>query len=128
MHRQVITIGRDGSMSGLQRKPGQGLDLRQFGKADIKRASLIEWDAERQAWFIDVLQEAGRGKLTFSAFRNSQPESWRADRAGDKLTALAPSGWARDHNGDDVLLFAEYDEAVKVEIAYLDALRLKGQF
>ena len=115
MH-QVITIGPDGSVSGLQRKPGQGLDLRQFGKADIKRASLIEWDAAEQAWFVNVVQEAGKGPLTTTKWRE----------------AGLPG--APDFARDDIMLpgstyhFDEYDDAVVSEIKYLDALRLSGQF
>lgn len=120
VQRQVITIGPQGQISGLQRKPGQGVDLRTFGKADIERASLIEWDADAQAWYINVLQDAGKGVVTLR----------------DVITAncgipplihftpsvVAPKSW------NDTIMFGEYDDAVKVEIAYLDALRLRGQF
>lgn len=104
-------------MAGLQRKPGQGLDLRQFGKADIQRASLIEWDAKEQAWFIDILQEAGRGKVTEA----------RLNEAGLVITQFACTCYTSPTK-DEVVYFFEYDDAVKVEIAYLDALRLAGHY
>jgi len=48
--KQVISIAPDGSMHAL--KQCNALDLRAFGRADIRRATLIEWDADLQAWFI----------------------------------------------------------------------------
>lgn len=124
MSTQVITIQPFGIMSGLQRKPGQGLDLRRFGKADIQRASLIEWDADKQAWFIDVLQDAGRGKLTFVKWANAVAKGGIS--AAEVLLNQITRNWFSP--GGEPLFFAEYDEAVKVEIAYLDALRLAGKF
>lgn len=126
MNKQVITIDKAGVMSGLQRKPGQGLDLRQFGKADIKRASLIEWSEKHQAWFIDVLQDAGRGLLTADRFHVATDGSRTKCATHDHLSTVCPSGWREDETG--LLLFSEYDEAVKIEIEYLDALRLAGRF
>ena len=120
--KQVITIGADGSMSGLQRKPGQGIDLRSFGHAEIERASLVEWDADHQAWYINVLQENGKGII---AIRDLA----LANFSREQVDALAPS-FRNDlaPMWEDPAFFDEYDDAVKVEIAYLDALRLKGQF
>ena len=118
MHKQVITITPDGAMSGLQRKPGQGIDLRQFGNADIKRASLIEWDTDEQRWFVDVLQEAGFGLLT--------PKKWQD--AGLRFEAVACEFVTGDGFITEPMLFREYDEAVLAEIMYLDALRLAGKF
>lgn len=121
MHKQVITIEPGGAMSGLQRKPNQGIDLRQFGRADIQRASLIEWDADAQAWFINVLQEAGKGPVTLGDYCQASP-------ARPCIIDYAPSVVTTNTGWDQVLLFGDYDDAVKVEIAYLDALRLRGRF
>lgn len=124
MQKQVITIDKAGVMSGLQRKPGQGIDLRQFGKADIKRASLIEWNEHEQAWYIDVLQEAGRGIVTMAKWIE----------AGLTMRQLVELDFIDGMFGNapprqtDTILFPEYDDAVKAEIAYLDALRLAGRF
>jgi hypothetical protein len=115
-------------MGGLQRKPGQGIDLRQFGLAEIKRASLVEWDETEQAWFIDVLQDAGKGVVTLNGWLSaigatygSSPPITLCDIAPSTITD-ARLDW------DKPILFGEYDDAVKVEIAYLDALRLRGEF
>ena len=52
--QQVITVGPDGSISGLQVKPGQGVDLRDFGAANIKRASEIVFSEEAQLWYVQI--------------------------------------------------------------------------
>lgn len=121
MAAQVITISRDGqTVSGLQRKPGQGIDLLATGrasgrKATVTRVSLIEFDADAQAFYVDVLQEVGKGKLTYGA--------WAAEM-GDVL----PEGCRNDMSDPgDFLLFDSYDDGVKAEVAYLDALRKRHQ-
>jgi hypothetical protein len=138
--RQVITIAPDGAMSGLQRKPGQGLDLTKFGKAAISRASLIEWDEQFQRWYIDVQQDAGRGDVSMPLFREAvapgQDGHASLTIAIEMLNRLCPCGWQSEIEIDDTsglvsrarLMFQDYDNAVQVEIAYLDALRLNGKF
>lgn len=135
MQRQVITIAPDGSMSGLQRKPGQGIDLRQFGKADIKRASLIEWDEDAQMWFIDVLQDAGKGKVNLAKIKaafevDDQGAINKVAEITGRDTAHTRSAYFDCPSDDEHILFVfdDYDDAVKVEVAYLDALRLRGEF
>lgn len=116
---QVITIHPDGTMSGLQRKPKQGVDLRQFGHAEIRRASEIVWDDMEQAWFVTILRGPSAGE-------NITP--FHCDDAGlgtNDILALAPSAKIPTKMGMRIW-FAEYDEAVKVEIAVLDGMRLKG--
>lgn len=139
MQKQVITILPDGEVSGLQVKKGKGVDLRTIGgEAHIERVSIIEWDADRQAWYIDVLQEVGQGVLT--VFKWQEAFTPTAERmllgedvrdllreGHDKLVALAPSGVVATPT-DPVLFFTEYDEAVAVEVEYLNMLRLRGQF
>lgn len=147
---QIITIAPDGALSGLQRKPGQGLNLQTLGTAKTIRASEIVWDETAQAWFIDVLQDAGRGSVTLRRFEMAtQPGD--ADGMGSATTMRldmlcgGDAGWGcAEADGsacwdsadfgidwDDprgVLLFRDYDAAVRVEVAFLDALRIRGQF
>jgi hypothetical protein len=114
MHMQVITIGTDGRISGLQVKPGRGVDIRQFNdRADVKRASEIVATSDGQAWFIDVLQEAGRGVVRAAHLRD---------------VGVPVNGFACTETPSGLLTFPDYDEAVRCEIAYLDALRLRGLF
>lgn len=118
MNRQVLTIGADGSISGLQRKPGQGVDLRQFGSAQIKRASEIEWQEGRQRWAVRFLSGPYTGKLLNIGIAEEAGVSWVTTLAADLVLA--------DHEGN-TLMWVDYDHAVKAEIAVLDALRVAGQ-
>jgi hypothetical protein len=129
--KQVVTIHPDGTISGLQVKPGRGLDLTTFGHADVRRASDIRWHEEGQAWYVQPLGGTQKTRLL------TEPITVRSYRTAVDLTAgevmealcdMAPAGVTIDPGEDGVLLFKSYDEAVKVEIAYLDGLRLKGVY
>lgn len=123
--RQVVTIHTDGSVSGLQRKPGQGFDLRCLGKATITRASEIVWSEDHQMWYVVPVGEKFTDML-----------SWRKafDSAAASLAGLErlPAGCqyvrvAAENVVADVVMAKEYDDAVAFEIAVLDGLRLKGK-
>lgn len=115
--RQVITITPDGQVSGLQRKPGQGIDLRTFGHAKIERVSEIEFVEALQRWRISVLRGPFAGRVVTSGL-------W-IEQTGD---VFSPAGADLAPRAQDALLFVDYDDAVKAEIAFLDAARLKGSF
>jgi hypothetical protein len=110
--RQVVTIGTDGSIAGLQVKPGAGFDLRQMGKARITRASEVLWVEDEQAWCVEVRQ--GR-------YDGQKLDTFHMESAGCTWEEINP-----DAVRLSVLYFNEYDAAVKCEIAVLDGLRLKG--
>lgn len=149
MTPQIITIAPDGAVSGLQRKPGQGMNLQSLGHAQTVRASEIAWDETAQAWFVDVLQDAGKGPVTLRRFEMAtQPGETdamgRATQTRLDFLCGGDAGWTcADEDGtwsdaarfgadwDDPtgkLLFRDYDAAVRVEIAFLDALRVRGGF
>lgn len=111
--RQVITILTNGGVSGLQVKPGRGLDISKMGRAKITRASEILWNEEQQCWYVDVLQNTGKGPLTI--------DKWHAEGLDGP-----PKGYVGASNG--VMLFGDYENAVAAEIAYLDAMRKDGRF
>lgn len=115
--QQVVTISPDGTISGLQRKAGQGLDLRTLGKASIERVSEIKWDEDRQAWYVEVIS----GPLT-NLILTAQ---YRHKVAG--LEGWFPEG-ATISTGTGILYFDDYDDAVRAEVEFLDAMRLKGVF
>jgi hypothetical protein len=119
--KQVITIGPGGEISGLQRKPGQGLDLRTFGDSIIRRASDIRFDDSHQLWFVQVLQPVA--------------VEWLERRTGDsrvtmgmfmELSLREPKGLSRIAPPAGTLYFSNYDDAVAAEVTFLDALRLIG--
>ena len=112
--RQVVTIGPDGILSGLERKRGQGIDLKSFGKASVERASHIVWregdDADR-GWIVEFLRGPRESTVLVPA-----------DLDGTGLTADG------SHPEDGAALFEDYDAAVRCEIAVLDRDRLSGRF
>lgn len=103
---QVITIHQDGSISGLQRK--DGLDLRQFGKCKISRASEIVWTEDKQLWRVQFMN----GPIKFLTTKIFL-EAGCKEAEGITL-------------GQGFVYFKEYDDAVKAEIQVLDYLRLQG--
>lgn len=113
--QQVITIGADGSVSGLQRKKGQGLDLRQLGDAKIERVSEIKFEEANQKWFVLPVSGAFEGHALTDRLWNKYcaPLDPKADFIGER---------------DGVLYFEDYDDAVKAEVAFLDAARRVGVF
>lgn len=113
--RQVITIGHGGSLSGLQVKPGKGLDLRQFGKAKIERVSEILWDEEAQKWYVQIIAGPLKGEVLTAPL-------W--DEGVAKPTPSGSTVTRTDYRLD----FDDYDFAVRAEIEVLDAFRLKGTY
>lgn len=115
--KQTITIHTDGAMTGLQMKPGKGVDLRGFGKAEIKRVSEIAWDEHNQSWLVQPLapqclahlREDGRGLF-----------AWIWTRVCHKAIPM-PCRMADD--GFLTLLFDDYDDAVAAEIEFYNAAR-----
>lgn len=117
MGRQVLTISPDGSIAGLQVKPGRGFDLRGMGRAHITRASEVLFDENNQMWYVEVREgrHAGRiidDEMVASAF------AWKglpATRASATVSGTR-----------NVVLCFDYDDAVALEIAVLDGLRERG--
>ncbi len=121
MVMQVITIGPTGAMASLQMKPGKGVDLRQFGKVSITRASSIEWVEAEQRWTVLPLS----GPTANQTLTVSHVLQYARDMISD-MTDLGGSGPQWTVSPVDVLLFEDYDDAVSVEIGYFNALRLSG--
>ncbi len=114
----------------MQRKRGRGIDVRQFGHAQIERASEITWNEDQQAWTVHV--------LNYAAVRWMMTNTMGREHLGTTLTMIQwlqalpgcpparpkgainlPEGW---------LAFEDYDDAVAAEVAFLDALRLQAVF
>ena len=110
---QVITIRPDGALFGLAHKKGQGLDLRPLGHADIQRATLIEWDGERQRWFIRWESESAA--WTYETWKESMP--WN----------VSLPVCCEVFENDGPLYFQEYEDAVAAEIAVIQSLQRKGR-
>lgn len=113
--RQVVTITPDGGLSGLQRKRGQGIDLRAFGPCRVMRASHILPTDDGQHWFVELLVGPHAGRRLDEAL-------W-AEAVGN---AHPPRDATLSREG--LYLFVDYDMAVQAEIEALDGLRLRGGF
>lgn len=124
--RQVITIDKDGVVSGLERR--DGFSLVNFARREgaksvvVKRATEILWDEESCAWTV--------------AF--PQPRAHVLSGGPDKVTLYEAEsvlgGNLSQHPIlnlnrclDEPILFADYDQAVRFEIAFLDAMTLGGR-
>ena len=115
--QQIITITPDGGISGLQRKKGKGLDLRQFGHAEIERVSEITWNEDRQRWQVYIIN----GPFTGTLLSQDHLIEYGVD-LGERV-------WGNDIDDPSwPLMFDDYDDAVAAEVAFLDALRVRGIF
>jgi len=102
---QKIFINIDGSIEGLQVKKNKGVDLREFGKAKIERASEILFEEDLQKWYVKILVGAFEGLvLTKNVFSEFCPH--------------INVSYAKN-----VLYFDDYDTAVAHEIEFLDSIR-----
>jgi len=108
MSQQLISIAVGGAMTGLQLK--RGLDLRQFGNANIVRSSLIEWDEGKQKWFIQLLNPHAVVTQTM------------LHQAGVEVPSTADCDF---NAGCGILFFDEYEDAVVCEVEVIQAIRLK---
>jgi hypothetical protein len=120
---QVITITPAGTVSGLQVKKGKGFDLKALGRAAIERVSDITWNERAQAWTIKLLEPAPRmyrGVMTRAVIDDAGvtlPDTARLDNI---------SRWS--NAPVELVLFDDYDDAVRFEIEFLNSLRVRGVF
>ena len=127
---QVVTITPDGGISGLQRKKGKGLDLRKLGHAEIERASEITWSENNQLWLVRVLNERAARWMTNPPGHSNILKVSHWQRV---VTIKCPNGYTlvpvKPYVCDAYWMgFDDYDDAVAAEVAFLDALRVKGIF
>jgi hypothetical protein len=114
--KQVITIDPAGGIHGMEHKKGQGVNLRQFGKANVKRATLIEWDEAAQAWAIkdftpgtSTTDPTTGPPWTGNVFKEARvdPIQW---------AVRLPEGVANADRWNAPVLFDDYEEAVQAEV------------
>lgn len=109
MHEQVITINPDGSMETLRQKKGQGVDLREFGAVEMERVSEITLDDKSQKYYIRFLSGPLAGRYL---------SHWLYSLVCGKEIMLM--------DGPTPVLFEDYEDAVGVEIEFLNTVRLKN--
>jgi hypothetical protein len=133
--KHVVTFDpRDGSYSCLRAKKGQGLDLRKLGEVEVKRVSHIVWDENEQAWFVQVIDRIVRDWID-SVWADGEPGEllwlyWVAAHGHNAVLDRQLEFGDKTPKGGRLslgrLLFEDYEDAVAAEVAFLDALRLKG--
>lgn len=114
MTKQLIIVDPTGALRGLDHKR-RGVDLRQFGRAEIERATLIEWDSQRQGWYIKWCSE-GKSETWNSA------EFSVLDR--DKFEGVMRG---INYYHKDLVLFRDYEDAVTAEVAVIQQLQKTGR-
>jgi hypothetical protein len=113
MTKQLIIVDPTGALRGLDHKR-RGVDLRQFGRAEIERATLIEWDSQRQGWYIKWCS-GGKDNV------------WGVDH----LLALDPDKFDEVARGvtffhPTMVLFKDYEDAIAAEVAIIQQLQKTG--
>ena len=120
--KQIITIQPDGTIVGLEHKK-KGLNLRQFGKADIKRLTLIEWCDHFQMWHIQWTED-------HKAAATHPSLCWcKSQFAGAGVSWEDHAGLAVEDDGtpDCTIYFEHYEDAVGAEVAVIQAMQESGQ-
>ena len=102
MAKQLITVRPDGSLFGLKHKKGRGVDLTKFGKAKVKRVTLIEWDEDYQEWYIRWADSDERWTTKFI------------------MDSVLPH--TKLPEGEEIAYFEDYDDAVETEILVIQSL------
>lgn len=120
MNHQVITIRPDGSIVGLDHKK-KGLDLRQFGKASIRRISVVEWDEDLQGWFVQFSEGPYAGRRLHSGDLINLDRNLLLSYVGRYVLV------EREAYGAMPLIFSDYEDGVAMEVAVVQALQLAGR-
>ena len=128
----LISILPNGEAVQVLPKPGKGLSLQQIGKVEIRRSSLVEFDADRQKWYIKFIDNSrkccGRedGIATELDFRRTNPERELCEDLIEWVANSACYGPKRKAPKDHVMMFETYDQGVKMEIYLLESWRKAG--
>lgn len=121
---QLVSISPDGEIATIRRKRDQGLDLRDVGgEFSVRRVSEIAWsdkdqgfciflqpkDAAPEVLTMEKLHAAGMTFYGVCKRLHSDPES--------KMVVQCI---------DSILYFDDYEDAVTIEVEYLEALKALG--
>ena len=112
MTKQLIIVDPTGALRGLDHKK-RGVDLRQFGRAEIERATLIEWDSQKQGWYVK--------------WYSGDQKVWGAqeyEELGSEALTKVMRGTTYFH--PKLVLFKDYEDAVTAEVAVIQQLQKTG--
>jgi len=110
---QIVSISPNGDLSTVLRKRGKGLDLRDVGgEFDARRVSDIEWSKSLNGFTIMLKTKLGEQPLTVSLLHV----------AGLEYAGVCEVVQTA-HSYNEVLAFDDYEDAVTIEVMYLDAAK-----
>ena len=124
MNRQVITIGKEGSMTTLDHKK-KGVGVSSIGKRSIKRVSEIEFQDEFQMWGVRFLQGQLKGNLA-----KLHPEHiGDYDKGSLPLSLVMNSESINEDytNENGEFLFSDYEDAVNAEVKIIQWMQVNGK-
>lgn len=119
MAKQIITVGPDGSLFGLDHKR-KGVSLRALGKATTKRATLVEWSEDHQLWFVRWEGQRSNDVWTNSTLRDAGVHECEAD------VFLVDEGI--QPSGEPIAFWNDYEDAVTTEVAVIQSLQTSGSY
>lgn len=120
---QLLSISPTGEIQTIRRKKDCGLDLRDIGGAlDVKRVSEISWVASCQAFCIVLKPDhPSSTPLTLSTLKSA---GLTYSEICKRLHTTNSHGVVYADYG--IPFFRDYEDAVKVEVLYLDKAKALG--
>jgi len=113
MNNQLVSISPVGTITYLKRKGGLEIPA----PKKIERITLIEWGETRQRWFIRYTPP----------FACCKAAVWRWSLSLRGLQIPPVGADPQQETGEDMpLYFEDYDDAVKTEILFIEALRYRS--
>lgn len=122
---QLLSIAPSGAVSTVRRKRGTGLDLRDIGgEFSARRVSEIAWSPSSNAFEINLLVDGVDHTDNPIRLTVAMLEALGRPNA-TVCTFVQCQGGV--HISEGVLCFEDYEDAVLVEVHYLDAAKLAGK-
>jgi hypothetical protein len=117
---QVIKLDLNGDITSLRTKKGQGLDLLDMkATAKVERVSEVLWSDDDQGFYVKILRGKHANKILGGTVVHQVMHY-----GYDEVSAVFGDEVRR--NGDGVYIFRDYDQAVRLEVMFLNASKLSG--
>lgn len=126
MIEQIISIASDGTIYGLDFK-AKGVSLRDFGDAQIERVTSIEWNTERQKWFIVWSLDRHADARHEDAWTDKTFEDAGFNDVTDFDGNFDHDDCCENYANTPVVFFERYEDANAAEVAVIQSLRLHGK-
>ncbi len=124
MAKQLITVGPDGSLFGLDHK-SKGLNLRSLGRGETKRATLVEFDEELQMWYIRWEGQRSNEVWTYNTVWDPQGLI-RGELCKHPPFSAVKAYTGADNKPDNIPLWENYEDAVAAEVEVIQKMQTLG--